>query len=54
MLNWKFDNTYSKLPDTFKEDIKPVPVNDPTLVIFNEKLAKTLRLDSLEYKKQPL
>jgi uncharacterized protein YdiU (UPF0061 family) len=44
-IGWHFDNTYSKLPDTFKEDIKPTPVHDPKLVILNDKLSKDLNLD---------
>jgi len=39
-IGWHFDNTYSKLSDTFKEEIKPVPVKHPELVILNEQLAK--------------
>ena len=39
-IGWHFDNTYSKLSSTFKEDIKPTPVHDPELVILNEKLAE--------------
>ena len=44
-IGWHFDNTYSKLPDTFKEDIKPTPVHDPEIVILNDKLSKDLNLD---------
>ena len=44
-IGWHFDNTYSKLPDTFKENIKPTPVHDPELVILNDKLSKDLNLD---------
>ena len=44
-IGWHFDNTYSKLPDTFKEDIKPTPVHDPELVILNDNLSKDLNLD---------
>ena len=44
-IGWHFDNTYSKLSNTFKEDINPTPVHDPELVILNEKLAKDLNLD---------
>ena len=44
-IGWHFDNTYSKLPNTFKEDIKPTPVHDPKLVILNDKLSKDLNLD---------
>ena len=44
-IGWHFDNTYSKLSNTFKEDIKPTPVHEPELVILNNKLAKDLNLD---------
>ncbi len=44
-IGWHFDNTYSKLSNTFKENIKPTPVHDPALVILNEELASTLNLD---------
>ena len=44
-INWKFDNTYSRLSKNFKEEIKPIPVRNPKLVIFNKKLAKELDLD---------
>ena len=45
MIGWKFDNTYAKLSKTFKEDIKPVPVKDPRIIISNQELAKELNLD---------
>jgi len=44
-ISWHFDNTYSKLSKTFREEIKPTPVHDPNLVILNEELAKDLNLD---------
>ena len=44
-IGWHFDNTYSKLPNTFKEEIKPTPVHNPELVILNEELAKDLNLN---------
>jgi len=44
-IGWCFDNTYSKLPDPFKEKIGPVPVKDPELVILNKNLSKELDLD---------
>ena len=44
-INWFFDNSYSKLPNIFKEHIKPTPVHNPELVIFNEELATDLNLD---------
>ena len=43
-VGWHFDNSYSKLSKTFKEDIKPTPVHEPELVILNEELAKNLNL----------
>ncbi len=45
IINWKFDNTYSKLSNTFRELIKPTPVHNPELIIFNYQLAKDLNLD---------
>jgi uncharacterized protein YdiU (UPF0061 family) len=44
-IGWHFDNTYSKLSNTFKEEIQPTPVHDPDLVILNKELAKDLNLD---------
>ena len=44
-IGWHFDNTYSKLSNTFKEDIKPTPVHEPELVILNNKLAEDLSLN---------
>ena len=53
-IGWHFDNTYSKLSNTFKENIKPTPVHDPELVILNEKLASTLNLDFSKTDKKKL
>ena len=44
-IGWHFDNTYSKLSKTFREEIKPTPVHDPKLVILNNKLAQDLNLN---------
>jgi len=44
-IGWHFNNTYSELSDTFREEIKPVPVNNPELVILNESLASELNLN---------
>ena len=44
-IGWHFDNSYSRLPKTFKEDIKPAPVSLPEILILNEDLAKNLDLD---------
>ncbi len=53
-INWNFDNSYSKLPETFKENIKPTPVHDPELVVLNEELAKKLNLDFSKIDKKKL
>ena len=42
MIN--FDNSYSKLPDIFFERINPVAVKEPSLIQFNEPLAKEIGL----------
>ena len=44
-IGWYFDNSYSRLPNTFKEDISPIPVNSPEILILNKDLAKDLDLD---------
>ena len=44
-INWNFDNSYSRLSDTFIEKIKPTPVNNPELVLLNENLASELNLN---------
>ena len=44
-IGWCFDNTYSKLPDPFKEKIGPIPVKNPELIILNKNLSKDLNLD---------
>ncbi|MDC3101054.1 YdiU family protein [Candidatus Pelagibacter sp.] len=53
-IGWHFDNTYSKLSNTFKENIKPTPVHDPELVILNEELGSTLKLDFSKTNKKKL
>ena len=53
-IGWHFDNTYSKLSDTFKEDIRPTPVHDPELIILNDKLSKDLNLDFSKIDKKEL
>ena len=53
-IGWHFNNTYSKLSDSFKEKIKPIPVNSPELVILNESLASELNLDFSKIDKNEL
>ncbi len=44
-INWNFDNTYYNLSKSFKEDINPVPVKNPELILLNKDLAYSLNLD---------
>ena len=44
-IGWRFDNTYSSLPDSFISKISPIPVKSPELTIFNYNLAKELGLN---------
>ena len=53
-IGWHFDNTYSKLSDTFKEEVKPTPVHNPELVVLNDRLAKDLNLDFSKVEKKDL
>ena len=53
-IGWHFDNTYSKLSDTFKEKVKPTPVHSPELVVLNDRLAKDLTLDFSKIEKKDL
>ena len=52
-IGWRFDNTYSKLPDPFISNISPIPVKSPELIILNDNLSKQLGLNfSLISKKE--
>lgn len=42
---WNFDNRYEKLPDIFYTKVKPTPVREPKIVLFNEEVAKQLGLN---------
>ena len=53
-IGWCFDNTYFKLPKAFKEDIKPIPVKNPELVLFNKELAEDLNLNFSNLNNQKL
>jgi uncharacterized protein YdiU (UPF0061 family) len=53
-IGWHFDNTYSKLSDTFKEKVKPTPVHSPELVVLYDQLAKDLTLDFSKVEKKDL
>ena len=53
-VNWNFDNTYSRLPKAFRENIKPESVKNPELILLNESLAKVLDLNFSNIKKSVL
>ena len=53
-IGWHFDNTYSKLSNTFKEEVKPTPVHNPELMVLNDQLAKDLNLDFSKIEKKDL
>ena len=42
---WNFDNSYATLPQVFFTITNPVPVQNPNLVVFNERLAESLGLN---------
>lgn len=44
-VGWRFDNSYSRLPETLYTQIHPVPVRAPKVVILNHALAESLGLN---------
>jgi len=42
---WQLENSYADLPEYFFTRIKPTPVSDPQLLLFNDGLAKSLGID---------
>ena len=44
-IGWRFDNSYSKLPESFISKTTPTPVKSPELIILNDNLAKELDLN---------
>ncbi len=53
-VGWRFDNTYSKLPDYFLSNTSPTPVKSPKLIILNDSLAKDLGLNFIDLDKKNL
>jgi uncharacterized protein YdiU (UPF0061 family) len=53
-IGWHFDNSYYKLPKSFREEIDPVPVKKPELILLNENLAKNLSLDFSDLNKDEI
>lgn len=45
-IGWNFDETYTNLPSMFYSPAKPDPATNPTIVFFNDSLAKELGLDA--------
>ncbi len=45
---WNLENSYASLPSLFYTELKPVPVTQPRLVLYNKSLAEALGLDHLE------
>lgn len=44
-VGWKFDNTYSRLPEMFFAPAEPAKVRSPRVTILNDRLAAELGLD---------
>jgi len=44
-IGWRFDNTYSNLPESFISKTLPIPVKSPGLIILNDNLAEKLGLN---------
>ena len=42
---WNFDNSYTRLPETFFSYVEPTPVRSPKLAVLNHDLARSLGLD---------
>ncbi|MDA9597749.1 YdiU family protein [Candidatus Pelagibacter sp.] len=53
-IGWHFDNTYSKLPESFISKTSPILVKSPELTILNDNLAKELGLDFSSTSKENL
>lgn len=51
---WRFDNSYLNLPETFYTCLAPVPVRQPELLVFNRELAQELGLAFLQDDPQAL
>jgi uncharacterized protein YdiU (UPF0061 family) len=43
---WRFDNSFSRLPESFFVRLSPVPVREPRLVLLNRPLCAELGLDA--------
>ena len=48
MASWRLEHTYAALPPLFFSDVRPTPVAEPQIVVFNAALAVELGLDADE------
>jgi uncharacterized protein YdiU (UPF0061 family) len=46
MPGWRLEHTYAQLPRLFFADVRPTPVPEPRLAVFNTPLAEILGLDA--------
>ena len=46
MAGWRLEHSYAQLPQLFFSEVRPTPVANPRLVVFNRQLADELGLDS--------
>jgi len=46
MPGWRLEQSYAQLPQIFYSDVRPTPVAEPRLVVFNRTLADELGLDA--------
>ena len=47
--DWRFDNSYARLPEAFHTRVLPTPVAEPRVVLFNRPLARSLGLDPVAF-----
>ena len=53
-LNWKFDNSYARLPEVFFSRLEPMPAKEPKLALFNHNLASAIGLDAKDIPERKL
>ena len=53
-VGWRFDNTYSKLPNTMLSKLAPIPVKAPKVIIINSSLSEELGLNFSNLKDEDL
>ncbi len=44
-MGWQFDNSYARLPEVFRVNVKPEPVRKPEVVLLNQNVATLLGLE---------